>query len=39
MGGESCEDEELPLLTTLQVHAQSTRKNALNEEHMEFQRM
>ena len=39
MGGESCKDEELPLLTTLQVHAQSTRKNASNEEHMEFQRM
>ena len=31
MGGESCEDEELPLLTTLQVHAQSTRSKYTQE--------
>ena len=39
MGGGNWLDEELPLLTTLQVHAESTRKNASNEEHMEFQRI
>ena len=38
-GGENCLDDELALLTTLQVHALSTRKNASNEEHMEFRRM
>ena len=28
MGGENCLGEELPLLTTLQAHTQSTHKNA-----------
>ena len=32
-------DSEVPLQTTPQVHAQSTQKIALNEEHMEFRRM
>ena len=36
---ENCLDDEVPLQTTPQVHAQSTQKIALNEEHMEFQRM
>ena len=36
---ENCLDDDPPLLTTLQVYAQSTRKNASNEEHMELQRM
>ena len=36
-GGENCLGNKLPLLTTLQVHAQSTHKNTSNEEHMEFQ--
>ena len=36
-GGGNCLDEELSLLTTLQVHAQSTCKNASNEDCMEFQ--
>ena len=35
MGWENCLDKELPFLTALQVHAQSTHKNASNEEHME----
>ena len=39
MGGENCLDKELPFLTVLQVHSQSTHKNASNEEHMEFQCM
>ena len=38
-GGENCLDDELALLTTLQVHALSTCKNASNEEHMEFRLM
>ena len=38
-GGGNCLDEELSLLTTLQVHAQSTCKNASNEDCMEFQCM
>ena len=33
---ENCLEEELTLLTTLQIHAQSTHKNTSNEEHMEF---
>ena len=32
--GKNCLDEELPLLATLQAHAQSTRKNASNTGHM-----
>ena len=35
-GGENCLDDELALLTMLQVHSQSTCKNASNEEHMEL---
>ena len=38
-GWENCLDDELALLTTLQVHAQSTLRNASNEGHMEFRRM
>ena len=36
---ENCLEEELTLLTTLQIHAQSTHKNTSNEEHMEFWRI
>ena len=36
MGGENCLEEELPILTMLQVNAQSTHKNASNKEHMVF---
>lgn len=35
----NCLEEELTLLTTLQIHAQCTHKNTSNEEHMEFWRM
>ena len=35
-GGETCLDDELTVLTMLPVHDQSKRKNASNEEHMEF---
>ena len=35
-GGENCLDNELELLTKLQVHAYSTHKNASNKEHIEF---
>ena len=38
-GGENCLGNKLPLLTKLQVHAQTTHKNTSNEEHMEFQRL
>ena len=38
-GGENCLDDELALLTMLQVHTQSTCRNTSNEEHMEFQFM
>ena len=38
-GGENCLCNKLPLLTKLQVHAQTTHKNTSNEEHMEFQRL
>ena len=36
IGGTNCQDDELPLQTILQVHAQSTCKNASNKEHIEF---
>ena len=36
IGGTNCQDNELPLQTILQVHAQSTCKNASNKEHIEF---
>ena len=36
MGGKNYLNDELALLTTLQVHAQSTRKNVSNEEHTEI---
>ena len=38
-GGENCLGNKLPLLTKLQVHAQTTHKNTSNKEHMEFQRL
>ena len=39
ISGTNCQDDELPLQTILQVHAQSTCKNASNKEHIEFWRM
>ena len=36
-GGENCLNNELPLQTMINFHAQSTLKNASNAEYMEFQ--